>query len=274
MVLLDILSRKDNLQLVVAHFNHGIRPDSADDERLVADTAKKYGLGIEIGRVKLGLRASEEKARRARYDWLRAIMEKHSAKAIITAHHQDDLLETAMINILRGTGRRGLSAISDNPEVIRPLLTVTKRQLIRYAKLQKLNWREDVTNQDDSHLRNYIRNRFLDNLPSAKRIELLKNIEKVAKINKTVNELIATISHNISVNGKINRQQFAQLPVEIAGELIIHWLRKSDFTGYDKKMVNRLMLAIKTGRAGTRHKVSGALELIISQREAFFERRL
>src|SRR4051812_6590366 len=91
MVLLHILSTTDEVELIVAHFNHGIRQDSDKDEELVKDAAKQYGLQIEIANGKLGPTASEEQARTARYKFLNSIQKKYKAVAIITAHHEDDL---------------------------------------------------------------------------------------------------------------------------------------------------------------------------------------
>ncbi|HET7827717.1 MAG TPA: tRNA lysidine(34) synthetase TilS, partial [Candidatus Saccharimonadales bacterium] len=156
MTLLDLLSNLSGVDFIIAHFNHGTREDSDLDEALVTAAAGRYGRLLEIGRGGLGPKASEDTARRARYAFLEAIRQKHGAKKIITAHHQDDLIETALLNILRGTGRRGLSAMADNPDVLRPLLNISKSEIISYVRRQKLAWREDSTNQDTDYLRNYI----------------------------------------------------------------------------------------------------------------------
>src|SRR5688572_27728765 len=111
MVLLHLLSQHSQSELIVAHFDHGIRPDSAEDRKLVEKTAKKYGLEFVYREGELGPGASEAEAREARYGFLQIIKVKHNAKAIVTAHHQDDMLETAIINMLRGTGRKGLSSL-------------------------------------------------------------------------------------------------------------------------------------------------------------------
>jgi tRNA(Ile)-lysidine synthetase-like protein len=111
-VLLDALSKLPNLELVVAHLDHGIREDSIEDRRFVASLAASYGLVFEYGEGRLGSGASEATAREARYNFLRGVKMKHDAKAIITAHHQDDLIETAILNMLRGTGRKGLTSLS------------------------------------------------------------------------------------------------------------------------------------------------------------------
>jgi len=130
-----------SLELVVAHFNHGIRDDSHEDEQLVAQVARQYGLQFEVGHGHLGPRTSEDKARQARYGFLREVKDKYQAEAIITAHHQDDLLETVVINLLRGTGARGLHPLRARVDLIRPLLAVSRKQIIDYAKKHHIKWR-------------------------------------------------------------------------------------------------------------------------------------
>lgn len=276
MALLHILAKrqepKAKSQLVVAHFNHGIRPESGLDEQLVQKMALNYGLPVEVGYGYLGAGASEEKARKARYSFLYKIKKKHQADFIVTAHHQDDLLETAILNILRGTGRRGLSAISDNKEVLRPLLAYPKSEIIKYAQLNKLKWREDSTNQDDRYLRNYLRNNIISSLTVVQKKELLKNIEKVAKTNKLTKPIIATISHYIEPNKKIDRQKFTALPPEIANELVVYWLIAEKYRHYDKKLINRLCIALKTAQPETRQDVTTDLKLIIEKKFAWFSR--
>src|SRR5690606_5271626 len=88
MVLLDLLRQKPKLELIVAHFDHGIRPDSAEDRKLVQRVAKHYDLPFVYAEGKLGPKASEALAREARYAFLRRVQAEQGAEAIITAHHQ------------------------------------------------------------------------------------------------------------------------------------------------------------------------------------------
>lgn len=153
-VLLDKMSRLPGLNLVVAHFDHGIREESFEDEAFVRALAKKYNLPYETRRANLGAGASEEKARNSRYEFLNNVAKKYQAQ-IVTAHHADDLVETVAINLSRGTGWRGL-AVFDSA-VHRPLLSCTKQELVNYAQARGLDWREDRTNQDEKYLRNRLR---------------------------------------------------------------------------------------------------------------------
>src|SRR3989344_5293986 len=102
-VLLDMLIKQKEHNLVVAHFDHGIRVDSDADARFVWELAKKYELSFEVRREELGDAASENTARSHRYAFLRDIAKKYSA-TIVTAHHADDVVETIAINLTRGTG--------------------------------------------------------------------------------------------------------------------------------------------------------------------------
>ncbi len=166
MVLLDIL--KDTA-LVVAHFDHGTRDSSSDDEEFVRREASKYQKDYVAACGRLGENVSEEKARKARYDFLRTASVENGEAQIYTAHHLDDLVETVAINLLRGTGWRGL-AVLDSPDIKRPLLEkdllplevqglapFDKKQILQYAAEHQIAFREDPTNNSDLYLRNRLR---------------------------------------------------------------------------------------------------------------------
>ena len=161
--LLDMLAKSENQEVnfIVAHFDHGIRSTSENDTKFVADLATRYGFSFVSERVDLGANSSEELARNARYDFLLRTKEKYNARAIILAHHKDDIVETMIFNILRGTGIRGLCSLKSTPLLIRPLLSKTKKEIVDYANTRNLNWIEDSTNQDTKYKRNYIRHIIL-----------------------------------------------------------------------------------------------------------------
>jgi tRNA(Ile)-lysidine synthase len=274
MVLLDLLSSQPGLELVVAHFNHGIRPDASKDERLVKTTVAGYGLPLETGYGHLGPQASEAAARRARYQFLNQIRSQHQAKAVITAHHQDDLIETALINTLRGTNWAGLVALSSSGQLLRPLLDYSKQQLADYAKKNSLKWREDASNLDKRYLRNYLRQSVIPKMTQADRRKLLKNIDSIAKNKNLIKDLIATLSHNILTDMHIDRGRFNQLPVNVAAELMVSWLNQLKAKEVDKKSVNRLVVAVKTAKAGSVHDIDGRWQLTVSRQTARFTLKL
>ena len=248
-VLLDILSRQGGLELVVAHFDHGIRADSADDRRFVEKLASTYDLPYEYTEGRLGPKASEAAARKARYDFLGRLQKEQKALAIITAHHQDDVLETAIINILRGTGRKGLTALRSREDVIRPLLKVPKSELITYAKDRDLRWHEDPTNADLSYLRNYVRHKLLTRFSSADRQQLVDILTKLTITNKELDSAIQDLLVRQPA-GQLDRQWFNQLPHAAAREVMAGWLRAGGAPGFDRKTLERLVVSAKAAPAG------------------------
>jgi tRNA(Ile)-lysidine synthetase-like protein len=273
MVLLDILRQNPAIELVVAHFNHGIREDSVEDEKLVVSKAKEYGLSIEVGKGKMGRNTSEENARDKRYEFLNNVKEKYQADKIVAAHHQDDLIETAFINILRGSGHRGLAAMKINPEVLRPLISIKKQQLVDYAKSNGIIWREDSTNNNELYLRNYLRKNIMPKLNVNDYEDTVKNIDFVAKNTKEKDQLLAKISQKIVKNKLILRSKYIMLPRDVRYELIIYWLRQQGIKEYNRKIIEKVDITLKTALAGTKHPVKQGLCIKVDIKTAQFDTR-
>ena len=139
MVLLDIMTRKakfDGDELIVAHFDHGIRDNSADDARFVQAVSEQYKVKYLSKREVLGPNASENTARTQRYAFLRQVARENDA-LLMTAHHRDDLVETIAINLHRGTGWRGVAVLAAD-DIARPLLSYSKQKIYDYAMVHKL----------------------------------------------------------------------------------------------------------------------------------------
>lgn len=250
MVLLDLLADNPRLELVVAHFDHGIRPDSAEDRKLVEKVAKKYGLPFVFRKGELGPNASEADAREARYSFLQVMRVKQGAKGIITAHHQDDMLETAVINMLRGTGRKGLSSLISTDELVRPLLGWTKKDIRTYAEEHQLEWREDSTNEDERYLRNYIRRNILSRFSEPDRQELLQKVEHAGKVNKEIDTLLDEDLQKQPAKDELNRAWYLQLPYTVATEMMAAWLRRNGIAHFDRTLIEHLVVASKTAKPG------------------------
>lgn len=171
-VLLDILCRlaaEYTLDLTIAHLDHGLRGEAArEDARFVAHLARKEKLALiekkldvaEFSKEKrIGI---EEGARLLRRDFLHAAADEVGAAKIALGHTQNDRGETMLFNLIRGAGPTGLVGIRPvNLSVIRPLIEVSREEILSYARSCDLPWREDRTNQDLSFSRNRIRHRIL-----------------------------------------------------------------------------------------------------------------
>jgi tRNA(Ile)-lysidine synthase len=164
--LLDLLhGARDELRLtlVVAHVDHGISSDSRTVGQSVSLLATKLGLPFETTELHLGPHASETDARRVRYAWLREVQKRRGAKYIVTAHHEDDQVETVMLRALRGSAPSGLAGIRAKSRggLVRPLLPFSRRELADYAAACRLPVHDDPANRDPRHLRSWVRTTLL-----------------------------------------------------------------------------------------------------------------
>lgn len=245
-VLLDMLARENAHELTVAHFDHGIREDSAADARFVRGLAETYGLPFVTQREELGAQASEELARTRRYAFLYEEAKKRSAK-IVTAHHADDIVETVAINLIRGTGWRGV-AVLDNPQVGRPLLPFTKEKLRSYALEKRLEWVEDSTNGGVKYLRNRVRRIVAAGLLEAAKREILALRERQVALKKEIDGELATF---VRGDREYGRHLFIQVDPIVAEEI----LRAVVFAGckvsLTRPQAGRALLAVKTAKPGT-----------------------
>lgn len=267
-VLLELLRQQPDLALIVAHYDHGIRPDSADDAQFVQAVAEKYGLPFASERIELGPGASESTARDARYSFLRRVSRQYSDAPIITAHHQDDLLETAILNLLRGTGRRGLTSLRSTSQLLRPLLDYPKSALMDYALKHKLSWREDTTNHDERYTRNYVRNRLLVRFDPDARQRLLTLIADLTKLNDELDTELETFLSLGASDKTIDRRWFCSLPHDLAKEVLMTWLRASGFRAFDRSTIERLTVRMKVGAPGKRLGVVDGYYLLLDGHEA------
>jgi tRNA(Ile)-lysidine synthetase-like protein len=248
--LLHMLQSPPELKLVVAHFDHGIRPDSRRDRLLVQALARRYGLPFLYDEGSLGSAASEATAREARYTFLYKARSAAGADAIVTAHHKDDLLETAIINIIRGTGRKGLAGLRSTDDIMRPLLHLTKEQIGTYAREHGLEWHEDSTNLDTDYLRNYVRRAILPRFSGENVQSLHDLISRTDVLNESIDREIDGIVQMCTDGDTLDRRLFRLLPHTVAREVMAAWLRNRDIRGFDKKMLERLTHAAKIQRTG------------------------
>lgn len=245
-VLLDKLLKQPDLELVVAHYDHGIRRESAEDRHFVAALAQQYELSFVYEEGKLGAAASEALARDARYDFLKRVRREQLAKAIVTAHHEDDLLETALLNVLRGTGRKGLSSLQSRGDVLRPLLHVPKQAIRDYAVANSLEWHEDRTNASTVYLRNYIRLKLMPQFDDAARRRLRGVIDASKAANEEIDMLLTDLLQLHPDKDTLDRLRFTMLPYDVSKELLAAWLRAHGLRNFDKKLLERSTVAAKT----------------------------
>lgn len=163
------LFHQSGIAFEIAHCNFGLRGVESDlDQQLVLETAKKLGIIVHHKRFDTkgyaqsnGL-SIQMAARELRYSWFETLRNNRNLDLIATAHHQDDHTETVLINIIRGSGIKGLQGIlPTRDQLIRPMLFATRADIERYAKDNNLVYREDASNADTKYLRNKIRHQLI-----------------------------------------------------------------------------------------------------------------
>lgn len=212
--LLDILHDL-GYECIVAHCNFHLRgQESFRDEYFVEKIAHEYGLEYVSANFDTKRYIIEESislemaARELRYAWFEKIRKKYKAERIAVAHHQDDSVETVLINLIRGTGIRGLTGIPPiNGKVIRPLLSIYREDILQYLSAKGLSFVEDSTNKKDLYVRNKIR---LNVIPLLKEINpsavqsIGKTSENLFQTEKIYTEHLETVKRKIFVNNKID----------------------------------------------------------------------
>jgi tRNA(Ile)-lysidine synthase len=173
--LLHLLSKSFNFQIVVAHLDHQLRPESAAEADTVRSLAEGYGLPFVIGVEDTLAYAHhhhlslEEAGRELRYQFLFQQAELRNAQAVLVGHHADDQVETVLMHLLRGAGLAGLGGMPSHgishwhPEIplLRPLLSISKQDIIQYCTQHQLKTIEDTSNQDAAFFRNRLRHQLI-----------------------------------------------------------------------------------------------------------------
>lgn len=239
---------------VVAHYDHGIRGKvSAEDAKFVRQQCRNYGVVVQCGCGKLAAVTGEAVARQYRYDFFRrvaeAIARDDEPVYLVTAHHQDDLLETIALNVVRGTGWRGLAPMNQL-QVLRPLLDIAKAELVNYAIEHGLTWREDQTNDSPRYLRNRLRVLLASRSPADK-AELTRLYERQKYLRRQIEqELEHYCARHITRDKQgrlvLRRYDLIMLPSQVAIEL----LRYATDGYLTSPQLRQLLLFAKVGRSG------------------------
>ena len=240
-VVLAFLSKQLELDFGLCHVNYHLRAeDSILDENLVHSLAKQWGKSYHTIDANLSKYDGniQIEARNIRYSFFKTVLKQHSYDYVLTAHHMDDVAETFLFNIGRGTGLDGMLSIPEiNGRIIRPLLVFSKDEIKKYASINDIEYREDDSNASDKYARNYLRHHaipalkkqnsnFLNGLK--KSIEHIKAKEHYAKLalNKILVEgTVEFKQERAVVNAEIFKN--SKFPAEIA----YHWLSSIGFTG-------------------------------------------
>ena len=171
MVLCDILllyKREVNFRIFAAHMDHRLRDESGEDALFVAAYCSKNNIPLYTAAAEVQAEADAAKvsvetaARYMRHGFFKTVLNEHTMPKLALAHHMNDMAETIMMRMIRGSSIDGLWPMPEKDgHIIRPLMCLTREEVMKYAAEQGIKWREDKTNADTKYTRNYIRHELI-----------------------------------------------------------------------------------------------------------------
>ena len=240
-----LLAMYAHADIVVAHIDHGTRKSSAEDADFVRRKCQELGVKFYETRLKLGEGVSEELARKKRYEFLKTIQEKEGG-TLCTAHHLDDVLESIAINLIRGTGWRGLTPFYGD-ELVRPFIITKmwKRDVLKFAGKQKLCFRQDPTNYEADYLRNRVREKIAE-LDETARVDIIKLFEKQNELRNKIEKLVAELAKQTVVGKNFHKKEpFLTADEKVALEVLREICLMHGFS-LTRKQLADFLSAIKT----------------------------
>ncbi|MBE6196260.1 MAG: tRNA lysidine(34) synthetase TilS [Rikenellaceae bacterium] len=247
----------------VAHCNFQLRGvESDEDEVLVANEAARYGVPCynrrfdTVGEMERTGESMEMAARRLRYAWFEELCREEGYDRIAVAHHADDSIETFFINLLRGTGLRGLTGIHyQNGRLIRPLMFAARKEILEYAVQHRIPFREDSTNRSTKHLRNKIRLGLVPRIReiNAKFTDLMRrNISRLMDAQSFIDAAIERVRcEAMSSERGIDTIHVERIPESFPRNFVIYELLNSAY-GFKGDVIDALCHALEQGTTGRR----------------------
>ena len=244
-------------RLVVCHLNHQLRGRSSDaDARFVRKLAAKYDVDLEIGSRNVGAIAAKRKlsvetaAREARYRFFAQVAKRRRCRTIFLAHHADDLVETFLMNLFRGAGITGLSAMREiatrrvedvDLTIARPLLGAWRGDIDAYVEEHQLKFREDASNKNLMPLRNRIRRRIIPYLEKTIGRNIRVNIWRAAMIAAEEEKWIESlVKHSDAQDIDLSVEKLRRVPTALQRRGIMKWLRARNVTDVGFEVIERV----------------------------------
>jgi tRNA(Ile)-lysidine synthase len=270
-----VLAPARGFRVVAAHLDHGLRPTAKDDAVFCRALCRRLGVTLREGSADVAGRARrdggglEEAAREERYAFLGRVKEEEEAVAIALAHTRDDQAETLLLRLMRGAGRRGLAAMRPRAgDRWRPLLAVSRAEVLDHLRVRNLPSREDPTNADPSFLRNRIRAELLPYLESRLNPSARETLARAAALLAEEDDLLAELADALwsrvarreDEAALLDRDALGRAPRALARRAVRRALEETGgLRGVGHDHVDKL-LALAGGASGRRLPLPGGRE--------------
>jgi tRNA(Ile)-lysidine synthase len=275
--LLHWLNGRGHKNLIVCHLNHRLRGRSAAaDAKFVEKLAVKYDVDFELGSTDVRALAAKRKisletaAREARYSFFARMAKRRRCRTIFLGHHADDLVETFLLNLFRGAGTAGLSAMREistrriesvGLTIVRPFLGIWRAEIDEYVHTHRLKFREDASNRDLTPLRNRIRRRVIPYLEKTLGRNIRQSIWRTATIMAEEENFFETLlPEKLSNVAALAVKPLRKMTLAVQRRMLHKWLRSGKVPDLTFDLVERVrgLLdltkgAAKTNLPGNRH---------------------
>ena len=254
-LLLVLKNLKDmyHFNIVVAHVNHHLRKESEKEERYIRDFCERNSLIFEIyDYFPRDLKNLEAKAREARYEFFEKMIDKYNSKYLFTAHHSDDLIETVLMKLVRGSTINGYKGFKiedkrNNYSLVRPLLLADKKEILKHLKEKKQKYFIDKTNKISLFTRNRYRLKIIPLLRKENpniNTSFLEYSLLLDEMNSYIDKKVDEVYENIVNNNKINLEKFNKEDIIIKKKILERFLEAeyfSDIVELNKRHLNSIL---------------------------------
>lgn len=229
MVLLDLLVKQGNINIICAHVNHNLRVESNQEEKDVEKYCNEHNVLFEYMKIDNYNNTNfHSDARNIRYKFFENLLKKYNSKYLLTAHHGDDLIETILMRITRGSSLKGYSGFKEKSKVndyyiLRPLIYYTKEDIINYAKCNNILYALDKSNEKDVYTRNRYRKYILPYLKKEDNnvhLKFKKFSETMSQYNEYFDNIIDVKLKELYVENKLIISDFQKEEVLIQRMII------------------------------------------------------
>ena len=217
MALLHMLQKNLKKEIICGHINHNVRKESEEEEAYLKEYCIINKIIFETNKItSYSQNNFENEAREKRYAFYKKVLKKYNTSYLFLAHHGDDLIETVLMKISRGSNIEGYAGIKeesivDNIHIIRPLLYFTKEELVKYNQINNIKYFIDKTNEDVNYKRNKYRKKILPILKEEDKnihLKYLKYSKQLQEYDNYIKRYITSILPNIYIDNYILIDKF------------------------------------------------------------------
>ena len=284
--ILNEIKKKIGYKIVVAHVNHNVRVESYEEAEFLKEYCEKNNIVFEMMTItKYGDDNFHNEARNIRYNYYEELINKYHANYLMTGHHADDLMETILMRIVRGSTLHGYSGFSDlvdmgNYKIVRPLISVTKKELEDFDVANNIPYRIDKSNFKDKYTRNRYRKSvlpFLKEEDKSVHEKFIKFSQQIRECDEFIERVTKSVVDDVYQDGIIDVDKFKELDIVIEKRIIDYIfsvIYRDDIIEIDDRHVDLVMKAINSNKASVSFNLPNNYLVVKEYNHVYFKKNI